>query len=81
MKKRSRRDVYEPINYVRMFNIVRTEFREPGGSPIIRIMKQLGGAGGIIFRELGVGVRNPECVGDWLGNKRRGLKTIGQISN
>ena len=34
--------------------------------------------GGIIYRELELGVRNPEGVWDWLGKKRGGLKSMGR---
>ena len=54
-------------------------YREPGGAPIVRIMKQLGGTGGVITRELEVGVRNPEGACDWVGKKRRDLKSTGRL--
>ena len=52
------------------------KYREPEGAPIVRIMEQLGEMGGIITRELELGVRNPERGWDWLGKKRRGLGNL-----
>ena len=51
--------------------------QEPVGAPIARIAKQLNELETIIFRELWVGVRNPEGVWDWLVKKRRELKSLG----
>ena len=42
----------EPIKYVRMFKILRGKYKEPGGSHIIRIAKQLSEMEGVIFHEL-----------------------------
>ena len=47
-------------------------YQEPTGAPIARIAKQLNEAGEVIYRELGVGVRTPEGVWDWLGGKGEG---------
>ena len=52
--------------------------REPGGAPIVRIAGGLNGMAKIIYRELGLGVRNPEGVWDWLGKKRSDLKVTSR---
>ena len=58
---------------------LRTKYREPEGAPVDRIMKQLGDIAEVIYRELEVGVRNPEGACDWLGKKRRALRTSGMF--
>ena len=45
-------DVYEPVDYVWRFKISKSKYQEPVGSPIVRIVKQLSGIEGVIFREL-----------------------------
>ena len=67
--------VYEPIDYVLMFKILRTKYQEPGGAPIVRITKQLGESEDIILREFRVGVRKPGGAWGWLGKKRRDIKS------
>ena len=57
----------------------RGKYREPGGSPIVRIAKQLSGMARVIHRELELGVRNPEGDWDWLGKTRRDLKSMGRF--
>ena len=70
--------VYGPIDYVWMFKVLRTKYREPDGSHIVRIAKQLSEIEGIILRELEVWVRNPEGVWGWLGEERRDHKSSGR---
>ena len=72
-------ELYDPIGYDSMCKVLDGEYREPDGSPIVRIAKQLGGAGEVITRELEVWARNPEVVWDWLGRQRRDLKTTGSL--
>ena len=45
-------DVYEPIDYVLAFKILKPEYRGPYGSPIVRIAKQLSEIDGVRFLEL-----------------------------
>ena len=72
-------ELYEHVGYDWAFQILRGGYREPEGSPIIRIAKQLSGDGGVITRELELWVRNPEGVCDWLGRRRRDLKALGRL--
>ena len=44
-----------------------------------RIAKQLNDLETTIYRELWVGVRNPEGVWGWLGQTRRELKILGRF--
>ena len=53
---------YDPIGYEWMFMIFKTQYQEPGGSPVVRLAKQLGEMEKAITRELEVRVRNPEGV-------------------
>ena len=71
-------DVYEPIDYVWVFKILKSKYQGPVGAPIARIMKQLSEIEGIIFRESGVVVRNPEGVWGWVVKKRRDRKSLGR---
>ena len=48
------------------------------GSPIVRIIRQLGEIAGVIFRESGVGARSPECVCVWFGKESRDRKISGR---
>ena len=66
--------LYEPIDYVWMFRILRAKYQEPGGVPIFRITQQLSESKGIILRELGIGVRKPDGAWGRLGKKRRDIK-------
>ena len=66
---------YDPFGYEWMCRILKAEYQEPEGAPIVRLTKQLGGVEKAITRELEVGVRNPEGGWDWIGKKRRGLKS------
>ena len=68
---------YEPIGYEWMFRILKSEYQEPDGAPIVRPARQLGEMGKAVTRELEAGVRNPEGVWGWLGKKRRGLRSLG----
>ena len=55
--------------------------QEPEGEPIDRIAKQLNALNAldtVIESELGVGVRTPGGVWDWLGGKRSELKNLGR---
>ena len=62
-----------------MFMILKARHYEPAGKPITRITNQLGNINDAIWKELGLGVRTPEGVWDWLGRKRRELKNLGRI--
>ena len=44
-------------------------YQEPVGAPVVRIAKQLHELESIIYRELGVWVRTPEGVWDWVGKE------------
>ena len=62
-----------------MFMILKDRHYEPAGRPITRITNQLGNLDDVIWKELGLGVRTPEGVRDWLVRKRRELKNRGRI--
>ena len=70
-------DVYEPIDYVWVFNVLRTRYQEPVGAPIMRIATQLHEIEGIIFLELGVGREIRKARGDVWG----GLRRLGRCLN
>ena len=76
-----RGELCDPVGYDWMFKILMGKYREPLGEPTVRIAKQLGEAKGVITRDLEVGVRNPEGGWDWLGRKRRDLKSLGRPPN
>ena len=67
------------MNYVWAFKILRGKYQEPEGAPKIRIMNQLDETERIIFRELGVGVRNAEGVWDRFGGQEETLKAWADI--
>ena len=71
-------ELYDPIGYDSMCKVLDGEYREPDGFPVVRITKQLGEIGKVIYRELELGVRNPEGVWDWSGGKK-GLKSRGRV--
>ena len=58
--------IYEHIDYECMSKVFKSRYKETVGSPIARIATQLNESGGIFFRELGVGVRNPEGAWGWI---------------
>ena len=62
---------FEPIATEWMFSTLRSRHYEPAGQPITRITNQLRDLNGIIRKELGLGVRTPDGVWDWLGRTRR----------
>ena len=53
----------------------RGKYRAQEGAPIVRSAKQLGDIWKVIYRELELGARNPEGVWDWIGKKRRDIRT------
>ena len=61
-----------------MFSTLMARHYEPAGQPITRITNQLGDLNSIIWKELGIGVRTPEGVWDWMGRKRRELGCLGR---
>ena len=62
---------FEPIATEWMFSSLRDRHYEPAGKPITRITGQLDDLNNIIWKELGLGIRTPEGVRDWLGSTRR----------
>ena len=50
----------EQIGYEWAFGVFMPMYQEPAGEPVVRIATQLNGLETIIYREFGVGVRNPE---------------------
>ena len=68
---------YDIIGFGWMCKVLGGKYREPDGVPIVRIIMQLGDIAEVIYRELELGVRNPEGVWDWIGKKRRELRTLG----
>ena len=71
--------VSEPITSDRMFNILKARHPEPAGHPVMRIANQLNNLNGSIWNELGVGVRTPGGVWDWLGRNGRELRNVGRF--
>ena len=68
---------FEPITAEWAFAILKARHYEPAGQPITRITNQLGNLNDVIWNELGLGVRTPEGVWDWLGRKRREMEDSG----
>ena len=62
-------DDSEPIAAEWMFSTLRARHYEPAGQPITRITGQLNDLNNIIWKELGLGIRTPGGVCDWLGRK------------
>ena len=57
---------------------LRARHYEPAGVTIARITGQLRDLNNIIWRDLGLGIRTPDGVWDWLGRKRRELGSSGR---
>ena len=70
---------FGPITSEWALSILKTRNYEPAGQPITRITNQLCNLNGVIWKELGLGVRTPEGVWDWLGRKGMGLGNLGRI--
>ena len=68
---------FEPVATEWMFPTLKSKRYEPSGQPIARIANQLGDLNKVIWRELGIGIRTPEGAWDWIGRKRRELKSLG----
>ena len=68
---------FESITAEWMFSTLKARHYEPAGQPITRITGQLSDLNTAIWKELGLGVRTPEGVCDWLGRKRRELGSLG----
>ena len=62
---------FEPIEYEWAFGVFKSRYQEPVGAPITRITKQLNELETSLYSELGLGVRTPEGVWEWLGGKKR----------
>ena len=61
---------FAPISYAWMFGIFRYKYQGTEGGPIVRIVWEFRGIGEVIYRGLESGVRNPEGVWGWLGEKK-----------
>ena len=61
-----------------MFSTLESKRCAPSGRPITRITNQLNDLNRVIWKELGIGIRTPEGVWDWIGRKRRELKSLGR---
>ena len=72
------RAVSELIDLEWMFKILKDRHQEPAGRPISRVAKQLNAPDTVIESELGIGVRTPGGVWDWLGWERSELKNLGR---
>ena len=67
-----------PISYEWAFRILKGNYQEQEGAPIVRIKSQLSSIDRAIYIELEQGVRNPGGISDWLVEKRNGLKASGR---
>ena len=70
---------FGPITAEWAFVTLKARHYEPAGQPITRITNQLGNLNDVIWKELGLCVRTPEGVWDWLGRKRREMGSLGRI--
>ena len=61
-----------------MFSTLRARHYEPAGKPITRISGKLNDLNNITWEELGLGIRTPDGVWDWLGRKRGELESLGR---
>ena len=68
---------FEPIAAEWMFATLKSKHYAPSGQPIARITNQLIELGKVIRKELGIGIRTPEGVWDWIGRKRGELGRLG----
>ena len=68
---------FEPIAAGWMFPTLKAKRYEPSVQPITRITNQLNDLNRVIWKELGLGIRTPDGVWDWIGRKRGELESLG----
>ena len=64
-----------------MFETFKARHYEPAEKAISRITKQLNTSDTVIGEALGIGVRTPDGVWDWIGRKRSELNNFWYGSN
>ena len=68
---------FGPVTADRSFSTLKARRYEPAGKPITRITGQLGDLNTVIWKEIGLGVRTPECAWGWLGGEKDRIGMFG----